>query len=228
MPKEARMKIKSKILMVFVLIAGLTLSGCALSHEPIFRITNPQNGNVFGLNDRVTIRVRVFRNSISNFGSYDWHFYQWRLFDGNTIIASGGASTSIGTFEFVIDTSAGGPHYITAQARAGRPDPDFADLPVNPYFVYSDWMDSNEVCFFVGPDAPSDFCSVRTIVQPLVVASITPTPIPPTPTATPVTPIPVRRNPNQHGGSGCSQYNTQSSCNLAGCSWNGSSCTVNP
>ena len=50
------------------------------------------------------------------------------------------------------------------------------------------------------------------------------------PTFTPVTPIPIHRNPNQNGGSGCSQYHSQSSCNLAGCSWNpqNSSCNVNP
>jgi hypothetical protein len=57
-----------------------------------------------------------------------------------------------------------------------------------------------------------------------------PVPAPvPTPTATPVTPVPIQRNPNQHG-SGCGQYSSQSSCNLAGCSWNpqNSTCGVNP
>ena len=50
----------------------------------------------------------------------------------------------------------------------------------------------------------------------------------PEPTETPVPTIPVPPNPNQHGGSGCSQYSDQTSCNLAGCSWSSGSCIVNP
>jgi hypothetical protein len=46
-------------------------------------------------------------------------------------------------------------------------------------------------------------------------------------TPTPVIPIPVHNNPNQQGP-GCSQYNNQSSCDLAGCAWNpqNSTCDV--
>ncbi len=86
-----------------------------------------------------------------------------------------------------LSASTAGPHYISVQGRLARPDPDFADLPNNPHKVYSDWINSNEVCFYIGPNAPSDFCSTRTIAQPLVVMTGTPTPFP---TSTP-TPIPV-------------------------------------
>jgi hypothetical protein len=53
----------------------------------------------------------------------------------------------------------------------------------------------------------------------------------PEPTETPVTPIIIRPNPNNPGGTnphGCARFTTQTSCNLAGCSWNYGSCTVNP
>lgn len=51
----------------------------------------------------------------------------------------------------------------------------------------------------------------------------------PEPTETPVPPVPVQNNPNQQG-TGCSQYHSQTSCNLAGCSWNpqNSTCSVAP
>jgi hypothetical protein len=221
------MKHRWYLLFMFFVIASLPISGCALSHEALFKITDPHNGNVFPLNQPVTIRVRVFRDSRSSFGGTLWESYEWVLSDAGVVIAQGSSSIAQGTFEFVINSSFDGAHYISARARAARPDPDFADLPNNPYRIYSDWLSSNEVCIYIGSNAPEDFCTIRTIVQPLMVGSITPTP---TATATPVTPVPIRRNPNQHGGSGCSQYHSQSSCNLAGCSWNpqNSSCTVTP
>jgi hypothetical protein len=62
--------------------------------------------------------------------------------------------------------------------------------------------------------------------NPLIPPTFTPIP---TATATPVTPIPILRNPNQHG-TGCGQYSNQTRCNLAGCAWNPqtSRCSVNP
>lgn len=227
-----KIKIRLAVQVLSLLLVGAILNGCALSHEPIFRITNPQNNNTFPENASFAIHVRVFRDSYSNFGNGNWTGYEWTMYDGNATIASGSGTVAAGEFDFLISSAPNGPHYVQVRARAFGPDPDYADLPNNPYRVYSDWRLSNEVCFYVGPNPPQDFCQIRTIAYPLTVASNTPSPLPPTPTleptATRVPPIPTRHNPNQQGGSGCSQYADQTACNLAGCSWNpqNSSCGI--
>jgi len=62
---------------------------------------------------------------------------------------------------------------------------------------------------------------------------VNPCQILPEPTETPVTPVIIRPNPHNPGGTnpaGCAALTDQTSCNLAGCSWNpqNSSCSVNP
>jgi hypothetical protein len=49
--------------------------------------------------------------------------------------------------------------------------------------VYTRWYPSNDVCFFVGPNPPPDFCATRTVAYPVQVepsATATQAPIPPT------------------------------------------------
>jgi len=224
------MKIRSILSVVVILFVGVLLSGCALRHDALFHITDPQNGNTFPLNQPLIIKVRV-SSSVSTFNGGDWQFYEWVMWDGNTIISQGSASTLQREFDYALNSPYSGPHYVSVRARAAHavndPSSDRTTL------TYSDWYNTNEVCFFIGPDAPSDFCSVRTIVQPLTVSTLMPSPTPPTPTATPVTPIPIRPNPHNPGGTnptGCAALTDQTSCNLAGCSWNpqNSSCSVNP
>ncbi len=215
-------------LFALLVLFSLFLNACALPHEGIIHITDPSNGNTFPLGQPITIRVHVNTAIVSNYNHLAWQYYEWNILDAGAIVAHGADPVNQDIFEFVVNSAPEGAHYISVRGRVARPDPDFADLPNNPYKVYSDWIDSNEVCFYVGPNPPSDFCTIRTIAEPLSIATITATPVPPTATATAIRPIPTHRNPNQHGGSGCSQYGNQNSCDLAGCSWNGSSCTVSP
>ena len=216
------MKIRSGLSVLAILFVGVLLSGCALRHESIIRITDPGNGNTFPLDQPVTIRVHVNTAALANYNHVSgWGFYEFNIIDGGTIIAHGGRSINFDEFEWTLSAGSAGPHYVVVQGRVGR------NVGSN-QFEYSDWINSNEVCFYVGPDAPSDFCSVRTIVQPLTVTTLTPTP-PPTPT--PVTPVIIRPNPHNPGGtnpSGCAAFTDQTSCDLAGCSWNYGTCVVNP
>ena len=217
-------------LSITIILMSILLNGCSLPHQAILSITSPHDNDTFPANANLSIHIRVFRDGHSNFEDGSWEGYEWLLYDGYGTIGNGQGMVSQGEFDFPIISAPEGPHYLQVRARAFRADPDYAEVPNNPYRLYSEWLLSNEVCFYVGPNPPQDFCQIRTIAQPLILASSTPTAtltatvtgtatsIPPT--LTPVPPIPTRKNPNQHGGNGCSQYTDQTSCFLAACSWN--------
>jgi len=222
------MRLYLRTFLLLTITISLLLSGCALPHESRLKITDPSDGNTFPLNQTINIKVRAHYSSVD--GINQWTAYEWVMVDDGVVLSQGSAPAQQVDFQYSLSSAAEGIHYVSVRARASRPDPDF-DIPNSPYRIYTDWFNSNEVCFYVGPNPPSgDFCSIRTIVQPAVAATFTPTL---TPTATPITPVPIRPNPHNPGGTnptGCAALTNQTSCNLAGCSWNpqNSSCSVNP
>jgi len=146
---------------VFV-VASLLMNACDLQHHGYIYVTDPQNGNTFPLNQPITVKVSVA--DISRLIPYDWVSYEYTITDDGTTIAHVGNETIHQRNLFVVmNNPSQGAHYVSVRGRAARPDPDFVDVPNNPYRVYSDWIDSNEVCFFVGPNPPPDFCTTRTL-----------------------------------------------------------------
>jgi hypothetical protein len=218
-------------LTVFIVI-GLLVSGCAQPDASPFRITDPHNGNTFPLHQTVNVKIEL-NGRFADYRGEHWLWYEWIMTDDGRVIASGSGDTQTRGLNYGVVSLYTGPHYIVVKGRGARVDTERVETNQSIYrnvYRYSDWVYTNEVCFFTGPNPPEDFCSVRTSVQPLTVATLTPTFMP---TATPVTPVPIRPNPHNPGGtnpSGCAAQNSQTRCNLAGCSWNpqNSSCSVNP
>ncbi len=196
------------------IIFAFTVSACSDFRSgplPPLQITNPHDNDVFPLNQ--TIEVRLVSNANQD---HTWDTLEYEIYQDGLRIKSGTADGTQNTLPVQVTEDVTGTHVIWAQVRGHRRD------------VTSDWIQSNQVCIYVGDNAPADFCSVQTIIEPQQASTSTPVV---TPTATRVVPIPIRPNPNNHGGtnpSSCAQYSDQTSCDLAGCSWNGSSCTVNP
>jgi len=158
------------------------MSSCALQHDAsILHITQPQDNNTFALGDGVNVHVTV-TDVISRFQGV-WSGYEYEVTDNGRLIGHGTnmplSQRSVSALE---NASPPGQHIIVARGRAERPDPDYESVPNNPYRVYSDWYSSNEVCVWFGPNPPPDFCSTRTIANPVVVGpTATATPFPPTP-----------------------------------------------
>jgi hypothetical protein len=205
---------------VFLLTVAMLVTSCALSHRaaPTLQINRPGNESTFPTGI-YSVDVSIEAH-FSGFQRDTWTGYEWNLVDNGVPIPGGAGPLGQTQFVFTLSRPSDGVHHISVRARATRALSDNSTET-------SDWVNSNEICFFVGDSVPADFCTTGQAAQPIVVvATLTPSP---TATATPVTPIPVRRNPNQHG-TGCAQYTSQTSCNLAGCSWNpqSSSCSVNP
>ncbi len=208
---------KISLSLSFVIIAGiLTGSACSDFRSgplPPLQITQPQDGNVFGQGTQINVTMQSNANRDNLYDTIEWQIYEDGLLQGQ---GTGPGSQNILTYNLPQNNV--GTHVVFGRVRGHRRD------------VASDWINSNVVCFYVGDNAPSDFCSTQTLVEPVIISTFTPSPtLPPTATstATEIPTIPVRHNPHQTG-SGCGQYTSQNSCNLAGCSWNGSSCSVNP
>ena len=73
------MKIKFLLVVTFISLVSLAMSGCGLSHEGILHITKPSNGNTFPLGQTITLQVHVNTAVISNYNHLsDWQYYEFK------------------------------------------------------------------------------------------------------------------------------------------------------
>lgn len=179
-----------------IIIFSLVTSACALEHHGALRIVAPHNNDVLPENQPVRIRVEVVDMREVYQPALAWEQGQYNLVDDGSIVTEAGWQRLPGrgeTLEFVINNPSAGPHYVMFQTQLRRLNRDYYDFPNDPddrHYDHSDWYRTGEVCFWVGPNAPQDFCTIRTTTNPLTMASATPSPFP---TFAP-TPVPVLRN----------------------------------
>ncbi len=209
----------SLLLLVVVMIAAL-LSGCALSHTARGLSLTTDRQVYDTLTDPINITLS------SNLIVPDqYQLVQYQITDNGREIAGGTiprSTNSISPVDPLPHTY--GPHSIAARGRFYNSESD-----------HGDWWPAGPVCIFVGGDLPDTYsCLTYGFPEPLTAVTATPEILTILPTDTPtITPIPAnttnrKKGGQQGGGTGCGAYTTQSSCNLAGCSWSAGSCTVNP
>ncbi len=162
-----------------VIILGVVMSGCGGFRHAVILITNPHDNDTFALGDGVNVHISASSSLPANHGS--WESYEYEVRDNDRLIGHGLRIPFTQTEATVVENALpGGLHLITARARGIRRDYD--TTASTPQYIYGDWYNSNEVCVWFGPNAPADFCTIRTIGQPVEVApTATHTPFPPTP-----------------------------------------------
>ena len=215
------MKNRLLSLFVFFVIASLIISGCALEHHGRFAITNPHPNNTFSPTDHINITLHRY----SPIDPY--HYFRYQIRDNGAFLASSEARGELTDIQYILNGGSIGPHTIDARAQAF----DSAS-------AHSDWYPATSICIYIGPNPPANFsCNTYAWPQNLEFTTLTPTStiltiVTETP---PVTPLIIIRadnnnnNGNNSGGAtGCAAYGDKSSCDLAGCSWTGSSCVVSP
>jgi len=220
------MRYRKLIIALLILVSIVTMSGCGNSTELTVQITSPTDGAVFRSGTAFNIHV-VFSRPIN--GYYVDLGYRNRNYDG-----------TLGNEVFDFCWSCGTPQtdifghnvpqpFLSVEANSGAGEPGVqvlvamarvpgtGDIPNYPWVSGSGtWVSSAPVRICVTEDGlpPAGWPPICTL-----------------PTPTPVTPVIIRPNPHNPGGtnpSGCAAFTDQTSCNLAGCSWNYGSCTVNP
>ena len=174
------MSVRIRLVPVVSLLLGLMGLGCAPPHRAPFLIASPHDNDTFPSGQPVTVRVDTI--DLTHVNGETWESYDYEVFDNGDLVArrTHVPLTNRNPYE-VIAHPADGLHWVDVNGRIARTRYFFGD----PEPVYSDRYALN-VCFWVGPNPPPDFCSVRTIVQAARVATPTPTRVPPTPTPVPV------------------------------------------
>ncbi len=203
------MKPNFRSLLALTVVIVIILTGCSAQEPPTFSITQPGNGNVLPTAHPVEITLSS-RFSSGNFQYIRWEIYQ----DGMRVDFNNSESIDTREIHRALNGVTDGTHWIYARAQAYSGSNQ------------SRWLETSEICYWVGDNPPSDFCNYQTIVQPSTASTATPI----------VTPIIIIRPDNSGSGrsngsggaSGCAAYGDKSSCNLAGCSWTGSACQVTP
>jgi hypothetical protein len=230
--------------MMFFAIVSVLITGCSSLPDPHVRITRPQNGSVWTLSENLLLQNN---NLVPDYSTIDVVFqldvipptndpscqYPAVLVEPRD---NGGSFIGAPAATYVTGSCTSGPP-IREQGFVWHPQSLGLHTLSAHIIVLNDTgasrefdSDSVTVCVVSDPfHPPQDIPVGRSDADchPAILPTLTPIP---TATATPVSPIPIPRNPNQHGGSGCGQYSSQSRCNLAGCSWNpqNSTCSVNP
>ena len=220
------MKYRWYALFTFFIIASLLVSGCALQHHAIGVYLRTDNQLYPQLTDPITVTLS------SNVVVPDqYHFIQYEVIDNGRGIGSSVISRDTQQITVMVPfPHAFGTHSISARVR-----------PYNSATESGDWVTSTPamVCIFVGSDPPDTYsCNVFGFPEHIEIATETPPVLTIATEAPPVTPLIIIRpeNNNNNGGNGgasggttgCAAYSDKNSCDLAGCSWNGSSCTVTP
>ena len=221
------MKHRLHILLTFFIVTDLMLSGCALEHHAVGVFLSTDRQLYEQLTDPINITL-ASRVVVPN----QYHSVQYEVMDNGRVVEQRAISrdtqnvTIMDPFPHTY-----GLHSISARVR-----------PYNSETDNGDWVTSSPamVCIFVGSDPPDTIppCSVYGFPQHIEISTETPA-ILTIATETPVvTPLIIIRpeNNNNNGGnggpsggaSGCGAYGDKTSCDLAGCSWNGSACTVSP
>ncbi len=220
------MKYRLYALFTFFIVTGLVLSGCALEHHGRFAITTPHVNDTFLPTDHITI-------TLHRYSSIDpYHYFRYQIRDNGNVVRADEARGEMSEILYILNGDSNGVHLIDARAQAF----DTANS-------HSDWYPATSVCIYVGGNPPANFtCNQYAWPQNLEFATTTSTPailtiVTETPVVTPLIIIRPENNNNNGGnggnggpggGTGCGAYGDQASCDLAGCSWNGSSCTVSP
>ncbi len=212
------------LLFLFFVITSLVLSGCALEHHGRFYISSPHINDTFLPTDHITI-------TLHRYSSVDpYHYFRYQIRDNGNILISNEARGELNDIQYILNGDSNGVHLIDARAQA-----------FDTTNSHSDWYPATSVCIYVGGNPPANFtCNQYAWPQNLEFVTTTPTSsiLTIVTEAPPVTPIIIIRpdNPNNNNGgkpggsgaTGCGAYGDKSSCDAAGCSWNGSSCTVSP
>jgi hypothetical protein len=135
-------------------------------------ITDPHDNDVIPLGQQIAVRVDVLAA-----GESGWTNFEYTITDnGETIAHVGNESIAQRHLLVYENHAAPGVHDVQVTGRAWR-----LNSPGGQPYYTAPWT-SNDVCFFVGPNPPPDFCATRTVPMPLVVApTATHTPFPPTP-----------------------------------------------
>ena len=217
------MRFRLYSLFAFIVTASLLISGCALSHRGLGFYLRTDRQLYSQLTDPITITL-----SSTIVVPNQYHSVQYEVIDNGVGIGSGVISRDTQQITVLMPfPHAFGTHSISARVR-----------PYNSAADYGDWVASTPamVCVFVGADPPDTYsCSVFGFPQHLEISTETPSILTIVTETPPVTPLIIIRpdnnnnNGNNPGGAvGCAAYGDKSSCDLAGCSWTGSSCTVSP
>ena len=176
--KDMRCTTKTKRRFPFstvLIMAGLLLGACApFQHAWIpAQITDPHNNDVVPLGQQIAVRVSVLAATDPSWGQFEYTITD----NGETIAHVGNETIRQRNLLVYENHAAPGVHIVQATGRAWRQESRGGQTDT----YYTPWWNSNEVCFFVGPNPPPDFCATRTVPMPLVVApTSTPTPFPPT------------------------------------------------
>lgn len=216
------MKINLRSLLALTILFAFLISGCALEHHPRFYISRPNTNSTFLQTDLITINLHRY-SSIT-----PYHYFRYQIRDNGNIVEADQAWGEMTDVQKVLNGDSIGIHLIDARAQA-------YDSPSR----QSDWYPATSICIYVGPNPPSNFTCDIVYGWPSPDEFVTTTPS--VLTITTVTPIttpliiirPDNNNGNSNGGNpsgatGCAAYSDKTSCDLAGCSWNGSACTVTP
>jgi len=212
-------------LIAVLVITGLVLSACGGGNQTAhLRFNSPANGAVFQVNASVYIDIGVDNPNA--------HFNSYQLVDNGYIFYPPGGQVGspppgIGLAPL---TEAGLPwsfstpgyHRVTAQAWSDQAN-GYSETSI--CIVVTDATHPNQNL----PIGADGSCPVVGAPQHLEAATVTPV-------TTPLIIIrPDNNNGNNNGGNGnpggatgCAAYGDKTSCDLAGCSWNGSACTVSP
>jgi hypothetical protein len=206
------MNLGSSRLLIFTipLVIGLLLSACYPSHRAPFVITSPHNRTTYPLNAAIPVQVDVMDLTHLIPAGYaytpTWDHYEYEIYYNDQLIAS---NTNVPLSIRVVTSTIAydiypGQQWLDVRGRAARSVEDEDGLR----WMFSPWY-TESVCFWVGPGAPSDdYCSVRTIVQPVQPATPTASPMPPTPTPEPIV-LEAQANPNPlYYGEACPALST--------------------
>ncbi len=214
-----KINLRFSIACTVLIIGSLLISGCAFSHSARGISLRTDRQLYPQLTDPITVTLS------SNYVPSDqYRLIQYQITDNGQEIAAGTITGDTHEIDPEIPfPHTFGPHSISARARFYNSETD-----------HSDWSPSSPamVCIFVGSDPPDTYsCNVYGFPEHLEAVTVTPD-ILVIATETPIIIVrPDNSSNGAHGGksgSGCGQYASQSSCNLAGCSWTGSACQVNP
>jgi hypothetical protein len=218
------MKHRLYSLFIFGVATSLILSACALSHRGRpFYINDPADRTRYRLDTPIYIGLLRGQDIPAEYTSF-----QYEVYDNGVLVnthVENRATSQVRVTDPI--PHSGGFHTLSARARA-----------YNSAASFGDWYVAPSVCVYIGPvEPPSYDCLEYGFPAHLEIATQDPSVLTIEPTAplmNEVVPNPGGNSTGNNNGnnppaaSGCTQYTDQSSCNLAGCSWSGSSCIVTP
>jgi hypothetical protein len=137
-----------------LMMAGLLLGACApFQHAWIpAQITDPHNNDVIPLGQQIAVRVSVLAATDPSWGQFEYTITD----NGETIAHVGNETIRQRNLLVYENHAAPGVHVVQATGRAWRQESHGGQTDT----LYTPWWNSNEVCFFVGPNPQGSSCSV--------------------------------------------------------------------